>query len=144
MSKPSQRLREAGEERVDLRVVGHVERQREVAAELRRHVFDAALELVGLVAEREIRALTAHGLGDAPGDRTAAREADDDGALAGEKSPCERTHQLLCSVTSTNIVSFWPGCRYLSAAPAFNSTSFGTVTWKRRAIDDSESPERTT
>src|SRR6185295_9951710 len=137
--EPVPALRKAGEERVDLAVVGNVERQREVAAELLGHVFDAALELVGLIAEREIGALAAHGLGDAPGERAVAREADDDRAL-----PSQKPHQLLCSVTSTNSVSRWPSRRMVSAAPTFHSASFATVTWKRRAIDDSESPERTT
>ena len=89
------------------------------------------LELVVLIAERELGAFAPHGLRDSPRDRAIAREPDDDRALA-----CEETHQPLCSVTSTNIVRRWPGCRYLSAAPAFHSTSLPTDTLKRRAIDD--------
>ena len=42
MSNPSRALRQSREERVDLRVVGDVERQSEVAAELGRHFVDAA------------------------------------------------------------------------------------------------------
>ena len=132
-------LGEPLEERVDLRVVGDVERQRQVAAEVGRHALDAGFQLVVLVAERELGAFAAHGLRNAPGDRAVAREADDDGPLS-----CEESHQPDCSVTSTTIFKRCPGCRYLSAAPEFHSTSWLTETLKRRAIDDSESPRRTT
>ena len=98
MSKPSQRCASACEEGVDLRVLGDVERQRDVAAELGGHLSTRLLELVVLIAERELGAFAAHRLRDAPRDRAIAREPDDDGPFAGEEA-----HQPLCSVTSTNI-----------------------------------------
>jgi hypothetical protein len=92
-----------------------------------------------LITEREVGTFAPHGLCDAPGNRAIAREPDDDGPLAGEEA-----HQPLCSVTSTRILSRWPGCRYLLPAPLFHSTSLPTETLNRRAIDASESPRRTT
>ena len=86
MSKPSQRFARFAKNAVDLRVVGDVERQREVAAELGRHFVDAAAQLVGLVAQRELGAFAAHRLRDSPSDRAVAREADHDGAFAREES----------------------------------------------------------
>src|SRR5690606_15189969 len=58
----------------------------EVAAERGRETAHALRELVRLIRERELRAFAPHGLRDAPGDRAVARDADDQGALTGEKT----------------------------------------------------------
>src|SRR5690606_6282643 len=180
---------ELTEARVDLSVVRDVERQHEVAAELCGEAAHALGELVGLVRERELGAFALHGLCDAPGDRAIARDADDQGALTGEKthrypSSCKpgsirrmggaskngfRHHfsvgatrrrtvvpsekwcltpffpYVLCSSTFTCTISRSPGCRYCDADSAsFHSSSCGTVTRNRCAIEYSESPLRTT
>jgi hypothetical protein len=79
-------LAERLEGRGDFRVLGDVHRAGEAAAQLFRHGLHARLELFALVSEGELRALAAHGLGDAPGDRTLAGETDDQRALAVQES----------------------------------------------------------
>ena len=98
---------ETVEECVDLCVLGDVERQREIAAELRRHFFDARLEFLGLVAERQRRTFAMHRGSNSPRNRTVARETYDHSPLAGQES-----HQPLCSSTLMNITRRWPGCKY--------------------------------
>ena len=70
----------------NFRILGDVHGAGEAAAQLFRHGLHARLELFALVGEGEIRALAAHGLGDAPGDRTLAGETDDQRALAVQES----------------------------------------------------------
>ena len=77
---------EFGEHRFDLRVAGHVQRQHDVGTELARRLVDAVLEPVVLVREGEAGAFAVHRLGDAPGDRAMAGDADDECALALEES----------------------------------------------------------
>ena len=71
---------------IDLRVDRDVERHRQLRAQGVRERLDALLHLVVHVGEGELRALAMHRLGDAPGDRAVGRDADDEGALASEKS----------------------------------------------------------
>src|SRR5690606_36863085 len=78
--------RETVEERVDLAVVGDVERQHDIALELRGEPADAVCELLRLIAERELGAFATHRLCDTPRDRSVARDADDHGPPAGEKT----------------------------------------------------------
>ncbi len=79
-------LAQLGEDVVDLRVLGDVQRQHDVGVALLGGILDARLELVVLVGEGEFGALTEHRFGDAAGDRTLAGDTDDQGALAGQKS----------------------------------------------------------
>ena len=55
-------------------------------AELGGELGDALLEALALVAEGELGAFAAAGLGDAVGDRAVREDAGDEEALAGEKS----------------------------------------------------------
>src|SRR5690606_3170037 len=107
-------LGQAVEERVDPRIVGHVERQHDARAELLRHALDAFRELLALMAEGKLRAFAPQCLRDTPGNRAIAGEADHDGPLTGQES-----HQLLCSVTSTWMTRRCPGCKYFSVDTPF-------------------------
>jgi hypothetical protein len=70
----------------DLRVLGHVHRQRDVAAALGGEFLDPLAQLVILVGEGEFGALPVHGLGDAGGDRAVARNTHHKCAFSSQKS----------------------------------------------------------
>src|SRR5690606_16188279 len=78
--------RERIEERVDLAVVGDVERQRDIAFELRGESADPVRELLRLIAECELGAFAPHRLCDTPAARSIAGGADDQGPLAGQET----------------------------------------------------------
>src|SRR3569623_1684512 len=77
---------EFGEYVLDLAIVGEIARQHDLRAAFRRGSFHAGLQFFVLIGEGEFRAFAVHGLGDAPGDGAAARDADDQCAFALEKS----------------------------------------------------------
>ena len=85
MSSASHFLLERREAGVDAVVAGDVHLEHRARAELRGHRLDAILEAL-LIAEGQLGAFTAHGLSDAVRNRALGREADDQGAFAGEKS----------------------------------------------------------
>src|SRR5262249_50700690 len=62
----------------------------------------------------------------------------------GIPSDALRGHQPLCSVTSMNILSRWPGLRTFSAATPFHWLISVTDTRNRREMEYSEWPGRTT
>ena len=70
------------EHRLDASLVGHVARQNELGADLGGKGLDALLDGVALIGERDLRALVAAGLGDAPGDGAVVGDAEHDAALA--------------------------------------------------------------
>jgi hypothetical protein len=78
-------LRESREECIDFGIASNVERKTDIAAELRRHLRDPFGKFLVLVAERELGALAMHRLSNSERDRSITYEADDNGALAGEK-----------------------------------------------------------
>ena len=79
-------LAELLEEAGDLRVVLHVERVDQAAAEVGGELGDAVLEAVVLIGEGELGAFAVHGLGDAVGNRTVAEQTGDEDSFAGEKA----------------------------------------------------------
>ena len=70
----------------DLRIVGDVERQHDIAADSAAAFSTRDLQFVVLVGERQFRAFAVHGLGDAAGDGTLAGDAGDQCALALQES----------------------------------------------------------
>ena len=62
--------------------------------------------------------------------------------LPGRKALLQ-ANQLLCAVTSTYIVSFWPGRRILFLSMPFQRAIWSMPTRNLRAIRYSESPLRT-
>ena len=101
-------LPERLEERVDLPVVGHVQRQHDIAAELAGHLLDATLELVGLIVERELRALLLERLRDPPGDRAVARKPDDNGAFTG-RNPIDSFLSNAAQSARVRAYPYWHG-----------------------------------
>ena len=80
------RGRQAGDHRVDLRVVGDVAVEEERRAELGGEFADAVLEALALIAEGEFGAFATTGAGDAVGDRPVREHPGDEKSLAVEKS----------------------------------------------------------
>ena len=75
-------LAELLETRGDLRIVGHVQRQHDVAAVFGGRFFDTRFQTIVLVGEGQFRAFPVHGFGDTRGDGTVAGDAGDECALA--------------------------------------------------------------
>src|SRR6185295_2670306 len=123
---------------------------------------DTFLHAVVDVAEGELGALTMHRLCDAPSNGTLSRYANNECALARQKThtvtlqrrPKGRRvtewgllkkpsiagrlkNKLQPREDETRIVSFWPGLRWLWGARSFQLMIWETVTWKSRAIADS-------
>ena len=71
---------------LDLRVVGDVEVEDELGAELGGVLGHALLEALSLVAERQLGAFAVAGPGDAVGDGAVVQDAGDQKALAGQES----------------------------------------------------------
>jgi hypothetical protein len=76
------RIGERLEHRLDASLVGHVARQNELRADLGGKGLDALFDSVALISERDLSALVAAGLGDAPGDGAVVGDAEHDAALA--------------------------------------------------------------
>ena len=70
------------EHRLDASLVGDVAREHELRADLGGERLDPLLDGVALIGERDLGALVAAGLGDAPGDRAVVGDAENDAALA--------------------------------------------------------------
>ncbi len=85
MSSEPHSLRDEFERGADLLIARDIQRQGERAQGLRQR-HDPFLELVVGVGEGEGGAFALHGLGDAPGDGPVRGNADDEGALAREKT----------------------------------------------------------
>jgi hypothetical protein len=75
-----------GEQSVDLCVLGDVARQHDVRAEGVGRLVDAILQPLVLISEGELSAFAMHCVGNAPGDRALAGDADDQGTLAVQES----------------------------------------------------------
>ena len=104
--------------------------------------------------KRELGAFAMHRLRDAAGDRALGREADDQGAFAGEKShgllrggPARSLAQERASDSGAPLrdVHDEPLARLDHAArvEAVPAEQVGEVTWNRVAMRDSVSPRRT-
>jgi hypothetical protein len=85
------------ERTVDLRVGRHVARQDDIRSAFGRAFFDALLQSIVQIGERERRALAMHGFRDAPGDGALARDADDQRALTDQE-----THDAVFSDARTD------------------------------------------
>ena len=70
------------EHRLDASLVGDVAREHELGADLGRERLDPLPDGVALISERNIRAMVAASLGDAPGDRAVIGDAEHHAALA--------------------------------------------------------------
>src|SRR6185437_13846178 len=75
--------------RIDLIICRDVELHRQLGSQRLRQGFDTPFHPVVRVREGELRPLTMHRLCDAPRDRAIGRDANDERALAGEKSHCK-------------------------------------------------------
>ena len=75
-------LLQFGEGLVKRAVVGDIARQDEFRANLRGQRADTAFKRLALIGEREVRALSRDGLGDAPGNRLIIGDAHDQAFLA--------------------------------------------------------------
>ena len=82
-------LAELLEARCDLRIVGDVERQDDIAAQFGGRFLYPRKQLLVLVGEGQFGAFAVHGFGDAAGDRTLAGDSGDQCALA-----LQETHVL--------------------------------------------------
>ena len=79
-------LADALHQGVDLFVFGHIAGEDQRGAEFGRHFGDAVLEAVVLVGESQLGALGAALFGDAVGNRAVGEQAEDEDALAGQKT----------------------------------------------------------
>ena len=79
-------LLERGEEGVDLRVVGDVAGEHQVAAELVGELGDAVLEALADIGERQLGAFALAGLRDAVGNRTVRQQAGQQDTFTSEKA----------------------------------------------------------
>src|SRR6185369_5847554 len=79
-------LPQRGEDRVDLRVVGDVAGQQDVAREFGEQLRDALAHGLALVGKGEFRAFAMHRARNAVGDRTGAEQPRDEDLLSGEES----------------------------------------------------------
>ena len=93
-------LGDIGENLVDGRRIGDVAMAGDKGAEFRRQRFDALLERLALIGQRDFGAMLDTGLGDAPGNRTIVRDAENKAALAGHEALSTRHVSALRKVSA--------------------------------------------
>ncbi len=85
------------EDRIDLLVLGDVERHHQLRSGLRGDLVDPGFQFLVLIRECQFGALAVHGLGNAPRDRARTGDADDQRAFTLQDSHC----RFLCMQASS-------------------------------------------